>query len=185
MIEAWDWSRFRTYFTLPGWTGDPWSLLLVPGWRGLIGRPLEDVVAHQWATTTNLLLDDLEALPSTRWVGIRYDARVAHPQVEIQRLCARHDVHWTGALQSLPWRKVRRGWAHGTPREPGWEPALVAMRPGAVAAFAMESTNFPAVMSPWELDAHFRLLFDDAMPHPRLAQVQQLATDLAKTRRGL
>ena len=39
MIEAWTTGRFRTYPQLPGWTGPPWSLLLVPGWRELIGRP--------------------------------------------------------------------------------------------------------------------------------------------------
>lgn len=31
----------------------------------------------------------------------------------------------------------------------------------------------PAVMSPWELNAHFGLLFGDAVPHPALAPVRQ------------
>lgn len=48
MIEAWQSCRFGTYPNLPGWTGLPWSLLLVPGWRDLVGRPLEEIVARQW-----------------------------------------------------------------------------------------------------------------------------------------
>ena len=42
MMEAWQSGRFRTYPNLPGWTGLPWSLLLVPGWRDLLGRPLHE-----------------------------------------------------------------------------------------------------------------------------------------------
>ena len=63
MIEAWTTGRFRTYPQLPGWTGPAWSLLLVPGWRELIGRPLHEIVAAQWNAATRLLIDDLEALP--------------------------------------------------------------------------------------------------------------------------
>jgi hypothetical protein len=47
MIEAWTSGRFQTYPQLPGWTGPAWSLLLVPGWRAFIGRPLHEIVAAQ------------------------------------------------------------------------------------------------------------------------------------------
>jgi hypothetical protein len=47
MIEAWQSGRFRTYPQLPGWSGPAWSLLLIPGWRELIGRPLHEIVAAQ------------------------------------------------------------------------------------------------------------------------------------------
>jgi len=60
MMEAWTSGRFRTYPRLPGWTGLPWSLVLVPGWRNLIGSSLHTIVATQWRTMTRLLLDDLE-----------------------------------------------------------------------------------------------------------------------------
>lgn len=66
MAEAWASGGFRTYPRLPGWTGYQWSLLLVPGWRDLIGKPVPTIVANQWATTTNILLDDLESLPRDR-----------------------------------------------------------------------------------------------------------------------
>ncbi|HKS58363.1 MAG TPA: sulfotransferase, partial [Steroidobacteraceae bacterium] len=94
MIEAWTTGRFRTYPQLPGWTGAPWSLLLVPGWRELIGRPLHEIVATQWNTATRLLLDDLEALPADRITIVRYDTLVADPAAEIRRLCAATGLDW-------------------------------------------------------------------------------------------
>lgn len=98
MIEAWISGRFRTYPTLPGWTGPQWSLLLVPGWRELIGRPLPDVVAAQWETATRLMLDDLEALPAHRRLAVRYDALVADPQGELPRLAGAVGLGWDRAV---------------------------------------------------------------------------------------
>jgi hypothetical protein len=76
--------------------------LLVPGWREFIGRPLEEVVAHQWATTTDLLMADLQALPASQVVTLRYDALVADPQAQVGRLCERLDLQWDTALHGLP-----------------------------------------------------------------------------------
>jgi hypothetical protein len=98
MIEAWTSGGFRTYPDLPGWTGQPWSLLLVPGWRDLIGAPLNRIVAHQWAATTRILLDDLTALPAERLRAIRYEAFIAAPQEEIVRLCQSLDLEWDQTL---------------------------------------------------------------------------------------
>ncbi len=103
MLEAWTSGRFRTYPSLPGWTGPGWSLLLVPGWRALIGAPLEQIVATQWRTTTRLLLDDLERLPPERWLLARYDALVADPEAEIRRLCRAVSLDWDRTLdRALP-----------------------------------------------------------------------------------
>ena len=98
MMEAWRSGRFRTYPQLPGWDG-PWSLLLVPGWRELRGKPLADVVAFQWETATRLLLDDLQALPAGRHVTVRYDAVVADPQGEMQRLARATGLGWDREVQ--------------------------------------------------------------------------------------
>ena len=103
MIEAWSSGGFHTYPQLPGWKGLPWSLLLVPGWRELIGAPLNQIVARQWAATTRVLLDDLTALPPDRVRTIRYEAFVAAPQDETARLCASLDLGWDQELgASLP-----------------------------------------------------------------------------------
>ena len=101
MIEAWTTGRFRTYPQLPGWTGPAWSLLLVPGWRELSGRPLHEIVAAQWNAATRLLLDDLEALPVERCTIVRYDALVADPTAQIRRLYEAIGLDWDEAEVSL------------------------------------------------------------------------------------
>ena len=100
MMEAWTSGGFRTYPQLPGWTGLDWSLLLTPGWRDLIGAPLNRIVATQWATTMRILTDDLGALPADRWRAIRYEAFVESPQAEISRLCRELEISWDVKLQS-------------------------------------------------------------------------------------
>jgi hypothetical protein len=103
MIEAWSSGRFRTYPQLPGWAGPAWSLLLVPEWRALSGQPLARIVAHQWKTTTRILLDDLAALPKDRCQAVDFDSFVAAPQSEIERLCQALDLGWDRQLgASLP-----------------------------------------------------------------------------------
>jgi hypothetical protein len=101
MIEAWQSGRFRTYPRLPAWTGLPWSMLLVPGWRDLIGKPLVEIVAKQWETTMRVLLDDLESLPKECWTAVRYDRFIADPQAEISRLCTTFGLDWDQALGSV------------------------------------------------------------------------------------
>ncbi len=103
MIEGWLSEGFRTYPRLPGWTGPDWSFLLTPGWRGLVGAPLNQIVASQWATTTRILLDDLATLPADRWRTVSYEALVAAPQDEVTRLCASLDIAWDRRLgDALP-----------------------------------------------------------------------------------
>lgn len=103
MMEAWESGRFRTYPQLPGWTGLPWSMVLVPGWRDLIGKSMPEIVAAQWRTTTGILLDDLEALPPERWCVARYDELVSDPEAEIARLCESVGFEWDQPLSgSLP-----------------------------------------------------------------------------------
>lgn len=103
MIEAWQSGYFRTYPGLPGWVGLPWSLLLVPGWRGLIGRPLHEIVAAQWRITTDTLLDDLAVLGADRRHVIRYDEFLAAPIAEVTRLCGELGLEWDRPLDgALP-----------------------------------------------------------------------------------
>lgn len=98
MIEAWRSGAFRTYPELPGWTGPPWSLLLIPGWHGLVGRPLPEIVAHQWGRTTDILLDDLDALGPGRVVALDYSDFLAAPQVHAERLAEFAGLGWDRTL---------------------------------------------------------------------------------------
>ncbi|WP_449429606.1 sulfotransferase [Rhodanobacter umsongensis] len=101
MIEAWQSGRFRTYAELPGWTGLPWSLLLVPGWRELQGRPLQEIVAAQWDITMRTLLDDLDALPAGHCHVVRYDRFLANPADGAGRLCAALGLDWDRPLSGV------------------------------------------------------------------------------------
>ena len=101
MMEAWESGGFRTYPQLPGWTGLPWSLTLTPGWRELIGKPLPEIVATQWRSVTDTLLDDLSALPQERWIAARYDQFTADPNAEARRLCAAIGFEWDRTLDAV------------------------------------------------------------------------------------
>lgn len=103
MIDGWRSGDFGMYPTLPGWDGPTWSFLLTPGWRESSGRPLEEVVARQWASATATLLDDLQALPADLWTGIRHDDFLAAPQQQALRLCAWAGLEWDRSLgRELP-----------------------------------------------------------------------------------
>jgi hypothetical protein len=103
MMEAWASGGFRTYPRLPGWTGTPWSLLLVPGWRQLNGAPLPVIVANQWAVTTTLMLDDLEALDPSRLKAVDYARFLEQPQACAKAVAESLDLDWDRTLgEQLP-----------------------------------------------------------------------------------
>jgi len=98
MLDAWRSGRFVTYPNLPGWQPLKWSMILVPGWRELIGRPLEEIVAAQWERTLTGLLDGLEALPRELVACTTYDRVLADPQGECARLCEFFGLDWDRAI---------------------------------------------------------------------------------------
>ena len=94
MLDAWRSGRFVHSTPPPRWTGTPWSLLLVPGAEDLIGKPLAEVVARQWAIATTILLDDLESLPPERWSVTSYDRLLADPVAEVRRVASQAGLGW-------------------------------------------------------------------------------------------
>jgi uncharacterized protein (TIGR03032 family) len=98
MLAAWRSQRFVLNPPVPGWDGPPWSLPLIPGWRELRGRPLEQVVAAQWATITEVMLDDLEALSPDRWATCDLGLLLAEPRDELRRLSAFLGITYDQAL---------------------------------------------------------------------------------------
>ncbi|HKX91108.1 MAG TPA: sulfotransferase [Sphingomicrobium sp.] len=106
MMEAWVSGRFITYPQLPGWSGYRWSLLLVPGWRQLGGRSLPEVVAHQWAITTNIMIDDLRALARDRVRALDHGDFLAQPDARIAALTHSLGLDWDRPVGgSLPLSK--------------------------------------------------------------------------------
>ncbi|MEY2959174.1 MAG: hypothetical protein RLZZ01_1742, partial [Actinomycetota bacterium] len=103
MIDAWRSGGFVTYPNLPDWTGKPWSLLLVPGWRDQIGKTIQEICAHQWEVTTNRIMDDLERVAPGRWIGVDYHRVVANPSAEVARICRFAEIDWDPQFdQPLP-----------------------------------------------------------------------------------
>lgn len=117
MMEAWASGRFRTYPELPGWPGNSWSLLLVPGWRELIGLPFPEIVAHQWATTTKTVLDDLEAVAPERVRAVSFAQFLDDPQSTMRALCASLGLQWD---QLLPRRLPPSPSVVSAPRPDKW-----------------------------------------------------------------
>jgi hypothetical protein len=107
MWEAWRSGGFVTYPQLPGWRGAPWSMLLVPGWQRLNGMQIPAAVAHQWAITTETMLDDLEKIDPSRVEVIDYSTFLASPQAEIERIAKGVGLSWDRSLgDTLPASKT-------------------------------------------------------------------------------
>jgi len=82
------------------------------------------------------------------------------------------------------WELVSAGRPHNVPKA-GWPLHALARQSVPAPVFPCETMNIPAVMTPWEMNAHFGLLFADALPHPNLVQVRQITMLFARTWQGL
>jgi len=98
IIDVWRSSRFVSYRHLPGWPAPGWKLLLIPGWRELMGKDAAELAARQWAAATSTLLDDLAAVPPDRRFVASYDRLIAAPQTEVERLCSLLGLAWDKPL---------------------------------------------------------------------------------------
>ncbi|MBL8298187.1 MAG: aspartyl/asparaginyl beta-hydroxylase domain-containing protein [Rhodanobacteraceae bacterium] len=73
-------------------------------------------------------------------------------------------------------------------RTPDYKGPWTASRtpPGAAhPPLRCESTNLPAVMTPWELREQITFVLDEAVPDTRLNEIHRLASDLARDWRAL
>ena len=73
--------------------GRPWIGPLPSGWSRWTRRPLPEVVAWQWATTTTRTLDALAALPPERWCVVAFDRLLTDTGHEYRRLRGFLDLH--------------------------------------------------------------------------------------------
>lgn len=110
-----------------GQTRGRWAFTLIPGWQTLVGRPLEEICAHQWVTCNRFVLDyaaSPDALPA---LAIRYEALIADPTGSLDRIARFLDlsperipayrnplpeVNVVSAPGSEKWRREREAIAH-------------------------------------------------------------------------
>lgn len=118
LIDSWRSGRFVTYPQLPGWSGQPWSHLLIPGWHELEGRALAEVVTRQWQITNETILADLETLPRQRWTTAFYEEVIADPVGELTQLCRFADVPFGPRMQALTRRPLKPSRYTLTPPSP-------------------------------------------------------------------
>lgn len=86
MIDAWQSGRFVTY-PVPGWSGLPWSSLLVPEWRKLKNKSVAEIVARQWSFAHESILYDLIDVPKSHQMMVRYEDFLKNRTHEVQRIC--------------------------------------------------------------------------------------------------
>lgn len=81
------------------------------------------------------------------------------------------------------WELVGKGRGHADART-GWAPEYVALDADP-PDFSCEARNIPVVMSPWEMNSLFALLFSHAIPRPELRAVHELSARFAREWQGL
>ena len=81
------------------------------------------------------------------------------------------------------WELFARGRSHDAPFAL-WRPRKLEPSELSVAC-QFEAVNVPAVISPWELNAHLAMLLSDTIPHPQLEVVRQHAGKLSRAWRAL
>ena len=126
LMEAWR-SRPRfVKYTLPEpltglgpLSGNRWSLVLVPEWRRLRDRPLEEICAAQYAGCNGAALAARAGIDPARWIDVRYEDLVRSPVEELGRIYAALGLAFTAGA---------RAYADGLAERPS-RTALSAPRP--------------------------------------------------------
>lgn len=72
--------------TSPGQTRGRWAFTLIPGWRDLVDRPLEEVCARQWVACNAAVLDYTATPGALPMLTARYEDLVAAPDVTLTRI---------------------------------------------------------------------------------------------------
>ena len=90
LMEAWTLGlrtgRFSTFPDLPGWDRPNWCFLLPPGWRAMVGKPLAQIAAFQWAAANDIIVERLAGLPPERWTVVSYESLVGQPAETLRRV---------------------------------------------------------------------------------------------------
>jgi hypothetical protein len=90
LIEGWRARPRFVKYRLP--SGHPWSFVLVPGWKELVGTPLEEVCARQYVACNEAVLDARGKIEPSRWHELSYEELVAAPSEVLRTVFERLDL---------------------------------------------------------------------------------------------
>jgi hypothetical protein len=90
LIEGWRARPRFVKYRLP--SGHPWSFVLVPGWRELVGTPLEEACARQYVACNEAVLDARGKIEPSRWHELSYEELVAAPSEVLRTVFERLDL---------------------------------------------------------------------------------------------
>ncbi|MGH2735533.1 MAG: sulfotransferase family protein [Actinomycetota bacterium] len=104
LINAWRTSRYRTYrlpqhHSIEGVDPEWWKFVLYPGWRDDASGPLEVVCARQWSICNQHALAAAQDVDRERWMQIRYEDLVDHPEEEVGRLMEALDLPYEDGVR--------------------------------------------------------------------------------------
>ena len=99
--RAWESKKFATYPKLPEWWGEPWAFQLTPNWKELIGEPIFNIVAHQWAHSVESIFEASEEIDPSRWINISFESLLMNPSDELAKLTKSLGVTWNGKLPHI------------------------------------------------------------------------------------
>jgi len=72
--------------TAEGQTRGRWAFTLIPGWRALVDRPVEEICARQWVACNQAVLDYAASRDARPVLTIRYEDLVATPTAALERI---------------------------------------------------------------------------------------------------
>ncbi|MGH2812847.1 MAG: sulfotransferase family protein, partial [Actinomycetota bacterium] len=104
LVNAWRTPRYRTYrlpqhHSIEGVDPEWWKFVLYPGWRGDASGPLEVVCARQWSICNQHALAAAQDVDRERWMQIRYEDLVDHPEEEVGRLMEALDLPYEDGVR--------------------------------------------------------------------------------------
>lgn len=99
--RAWDSKKFASYPDLPEWWGEPWAFHLTPNWRALIGQPILNIVASQWAFSVESIFESSESIDPGRWINTSFETLMINPSEELARITKELNLEWNGKIPHI------------------------------------------------------------------------------------
>ncbi len=142
LIEGWQqpylFPGYQTPVTItaPGQSRGRWAFTLIPGWRELADRPVEEICARQWASCNEAVLDYLAGSGALPALWMRYEQFVGSPAAALETIAAfleispevipayREPLPEVNAVSSPDREKWRRQAEAIAPYEPHFAPTM-------------------------------------------------------------